>query len=288
MNCDMNNVGNHLNGINNMNNMNNINMNSLNNIPNGFMGNTNTFGSLRMYNNNINPDGNGLEYINNLTNSQQQLQQEQQQIQQQLQQYKNGQPIIYTTSVICPLATAIASAANKSLTGTDTVTLSQITNSSFTSTVNTTVTTTATATATEILAFANFRTRTITQSLTTPVTVTATQINAYEVIKIQISRAPVTETVFSYQNYATTTTTTIPQTITVTSQVSVVVPSIYTIAQDIFHSVTIKEPIFQTIIFTPPPQVQVSISALIEKVTETLTITATPVQVVVSTTIIEF
>ena len=146
----------------------------------------------------------------------------------------------------------------------------------------------STVTATEVLAFANFRTRTVTTHEIEPVTVTATQINAYEILKTQIKKLFVTTTDVETKRVTKRVTDTEPTSIYFTSHIKIKVPTVQLVSHDIYHTVTIKEPVFRTVTHTPPPETRISISAIVEKVTMTETMTAAPVEVFESVTVVEF
>lgn len=147
---------------------------------------------------------------------------------------------------------------------------------------------TVTATATEIIAFANFRTRTKPTTMTEALTLTATQIDAYEVIR--------TKTVANTRTELDTVTTTVvsvstevmPLSLSFTEILSVTVPSLQMVTQDNYYTVTVKEPAFTTVTSIPPAITEISVSALLQTVTETVTTTAKPVEVFVSTTVVKF
>jgi hypothetical protein len=233
------------------------------------------------------PDGNGLEYNYNQSH----------QGPQPNGQYNNNNQMFYTTSVVCPLATATVKklpACSKSASvlhkkgGKKGKIGSGLSLDIGDQIMVTSVVPASTVTATEIIAFANIRTRTLVKHYTTPVTVTATQINAYELLKTRVTKVSVTETDTQTNTVTSMVTKTTPESVLYTSYISVVVPTVQVMTNDVYHTVTIKEPVFQTITATPTPETHVSLSVMIQTATVVETRTANPVEVFVSTTVVQF
>jgi hypothetical protein len=230
------------------------------------------------------PDGNGLKYdkLNHQVN---------------IPKHPPGrQPLIYTTTALCP--GKVGARRGKGIGGdlngrskSGNLISSPITPKTLIiikSLPASTATVITTATATEVLAFANFRTRTVTSYEVEPVTLTATQINAYEILKTKIKKFFVTKTEVATKKVTQRFTAIEPTSIYITSEIKVKVPTIQVVSHNKYHTVTIKEPAFVTVTSTLPAEVQVSLSAVVEKVTVTETRTKDPIEVIKSVTVVEF